>query len=157
MDMRRCSCGKYYDASQANSCPYCNGAYKDVFDGQFSIRSTYVKLMFGNKAKIYNLIPGKDYLVGRSTHECYIQVPEDFTDVSRVHCAIDAVQTRGNGQKIRIQDLSQNGIIMYDRKAKKDKFCMVNGTMELVLESPEDKLLFLLGGQTVAIEVGIAS
>ncbi len=152
MDMRKCSCGYYYDAAKAGHCPFCDGS-KNGAAGGSSYRTTYVKLMFGHRAKVFNLVPGYNYLVGRNASECTIAVPEGYMDVSRVHCSIDT-EISEDGQQIRVRDFSQNGMLLYDRRGK-NKLSQVDGIMQLKLNSPDEKIYFFLGGKSVAMEVGM--
>ena len=70
-------------------------------------------------AERYDLIPGTEYAVGRSKAVCQIAVRDQFTDVSRVHCAIKTFEDiSGIGKIVKIRDLSNNGIAALNRNAK---------------------------------------
>ena len=106
-------------------------------------------------AERYDLIPGTEYAVGRNKAVCQIAVRDQFTDVSRVHCAIKTFEDMsGIGKIVKIRDLSNNGIAALNRNAK-PSIRKINKESMVELRSEADKYYFLLGGKNVAIEIGM--
>jgi len=152
MDLRKCVCGKIYDAERGKLCPFC----KERMEEMMPKRTAYVKIMYKDgMAERYDLIPGTEYAVGRNKAVCQIAVRDQFTDVSRVHCAIKTFEDMsGIGKIVKIRDLSNNGIAALNRNAK-PSIRKINKESMVELRSEADKYYFLLGGKNVAIEIGM--